>query len=298
MDKLLLWNDDYKLGVDYIDNAHKELFTVIYKFQSVIEEKTVEYRKSLCSAMLRYLIKYTSSHFASEEAYMKKCLYEGYDVHKQLHDNLKLRTIPFLIDMLEEEKYSDDAIIRFIEVLSSWLASHILVEDRAITGKFTSRWSNSSDASDMINSIDDEFRLFALDLFKLDTKLVNRHYEGEYLGENIYSFYCTIKSHGKIYNTLFLTEEEFIKYVLKHIAGDRSPDLSELSIEAIKIIVQSWSKAAVSLVSKSNNVEVTDVTVSKEVSYSSFFSEPAPQQSLVWLAGKYEVGIAVKEVKV
>jgi len=295
VDKLLLWNDDYKLGVDYIDNAHKELFTVIYKFQSVIEEKTVEYRKSLCSAMLRYLIKYTSSHFASEEAYMKKCLYEGYDVHKQLHDNLKNRTIPFLVDMFEREKYSDAAITRFIAVLSSWLASHILIEDRAITGDFSGRWNSDSGASDIIDLIDKEFQLFATDLFGLETKLVNRHYEGEYLGENIYSFYCTVKSEEKTYNTLFLSEEEFIKYVLKHVTGNNCQDLSELSIEAIKMIVQSWSKAAVSMVCKSNKIEVTDVTVSKEADYSSFFKNTAPQQSLMWIAGKYEVGLAIKE---
>jgi len=225
---------------------------------------------------------------------MIKKSYEGYDVHKQLHDNFKKRTIPFLIDMLEQENYSDEAISRLVAVLSSWLASHILVEDRAITGEFTSRWSNDSDTSDVINSLDEEFRLFALDLFRLETKLINRHYEGEYLGENIYSFYCTIKSQDKTYKTLFLAEEEFIKYVLSHITGDRSQDLSDVSLEAFKMIVQSWSKAAVSLVCKSNNVEVTDITVSKEATYSNFFNGPVPQQSLMWLAGKYEVGIAIK----
>jgi len=294
--ELMIWNDDYKLGVDYIDNAHMELFNVIYKFQSIIGEKSTEYRKSLCTAMIRYLIKYASSHFAIEEAYMIKNSYEGYTVHKHLHDNLKLRTIPFLVEMLDKEKYSDEAISRFIAVLSSWLASHILIEDRAITGEFTSRWDNNSHTSDVINSIDEEFRLFAFDLFNLETKLVNRHYEGEYLGEKVYSFYCTIKSQEKTYKTLFLSDEEFIKYVLKHVSGDNCQDLSELSIEAIKMIVQSWSKAAVSLVCKSNNVEVTDIRVSKEAFYSGFFDESVPQQSLMWMAGQYEVGIAIKEI--
>jgi len=295
-DDLMQWNDDYKLGVDFIDSAHKELFAVIYRFQSIIGQKTTEYRKSLSGSMIKYLIKYASNHFAAEEAYMLKNAYDGYTVHKHLHDNLKERTIPFLIDMLDSEKYSDDAISRFIAVLSSWLASHILIEDRAITGKSFSRWKNDSDTADLINSLDAEFQLFASDLFRLETKLTNRHYEGQYLGEKIYSFYCTIKSQEKTYNTLFLSEEDFIVYVLKHIHGYDCQDLSELSIEAFQIIAQSWSKAAVSLICNSNNVEVTDVMVSKEANYSSFFNKPVPQQSLIWLAGQYEVGIAIKEI--
>jgi len=40
MDGLMLWSDDYKLGVEFIDKAHQELFVSIYKFQSIIEEKS------------------------------------------------------------------------------------------------------------------------------------------------------------------------------------------------------------------------------------------------------------------
>jgi len=294
IEKPITWQNDYALGVDYIDEAHKQLFLVIYRFLSVIEERETENRKALCAAMLRYLVKYTLNHFNQEEAYMRKINYEGYQIHKQIHDNLKNHTIPHLNHMLEEQKYSDDAIARFSAVLLSWLASHILVEDCAISGEMKSRWDNDIRTLDTLALLDNEFKLFADDMFGLNLELVNKHFSGEYLGDNTYTFFSTISGDTREYKTLFLCNGEFIDFVIRRLVGAEHKELNNGALEVFEMIAQSWSKAAVGIINRSNLLVVNNSYSLNKASYSSFFEEPYPQYSLIWRSGEYQVGIAVK----
>lgn len=298
-DEIMIWQPDYELGVDYIDAAHKELFLVIYRFNSIINERKDGQRKSLCMAIIRYLLKYTNEHFTLEEAYMQKTGYAGYEIHKHLHDNIKKRTIPHLIELLEEEDYSDDAIKRMTDVLSSWLASHILLEDRAIIEAKEGRWHHDhSHNSNLIELIDSEFKLFADDLFALKFELINRHYEGEYLGSNTYSFCSVVRGTKQNYDAIFLCDGEFVRYVVDRIANIEDKELTEGDLEAFDMIAESWAKAAVGLIDDSEQVEVIEASVSKGSEYASFFHGSLPQQSLLWKCNKYQVGMAVRKDRV
>lgn len=296
-DEILIWQPDYELGVDYLDTAHKELFLVIYRFNSIINERRDGQRKSLCMAMIRYLLKYTTDHFAKEEAYMLKTKYAGYEIHKHLHDNIKNRTIPHLIQVLEEQDYSDDAIKRLTDVLSSWLASHILLEDHAIVGAKEGRWHHNHKAN-LIDLIDAEFKLFADDLFALKFELINRHYEGEYLGDNTYSFSSVVKGVKQNYDAILICDGDFVRYVVDRIANIDDKEITEGDLEAFDMIAESWAKAAVSLIDDSNQVEVIEASVLKGTEYSSFFKGSLPQQSLVWKCNKYQIGMAVRSDRV
>jgi len=290
----ITWQKEYALGVDFIDEAHQQLFLVIYRFLSVVEDRDTEKRKALCEAMLRYLIKYTLNHFKQEEAYMRKIKYSGYEIHKQLHDNLKNNTIPHLNSMLEEQKYSNDAIERFSAVLLGWLASHILVEDCAITGEKKSRWDNDIRTLDTLVLLDNEFKLFAADLFGLKLELVNKHFSGEYLGDNTYTFFATIASDTREYKTLLLCNGTFIHYVIRRLIGVDDKELNNGALEAFEMIAQSWAKAAVSIINRSSLLVVNNSYSLNKANYSSFFEKPHPQYGLIWRAGEFQVGIAVK----
>lgn len=292
---MMEWRDEYNVGVEYIDKAHKELFSVIYKFQEIIGEKTEDYKKSLCISMLRYLTKYTYKHFEEEEIYMLQKKYPGYGVHKNLHDNLKKHTLPYLSKMLEDNKYSDDAIARLIAVLSGWLSSHIIIEDRAITDKTISKWHHDDYNGGVISLIDQEFRLFAEDLFSIEAKLVNNHYEGEYIGTNVYKFYYSFAGPERKYTALFLCDGSFVKYGVDRLTNHMCDELSDIALAAFSEIAKSWSKAAISLLDDADDFEITCLKIDQDPTYGGFFIENTPLQSLIWQAGSYHLGIVINQ---
>lgn len=134
------WKDDYNVGCDYIDNAHKKLFSIVHKTENLCQENDYEKSKYACIESLKYLKNYTETHFMQEEAFMRECGYKGYEAHKFLHDQLRETTIKEYSKKLAESGYARDVVMELIGVFSGWLFSHILVEDQAITGKAMSRF--------------------------------------------------------------------------------------------------------------------------------------------------------------
>lgn len=291
------WLDDYNVGVEYLDNAHREMFRVIYKFREIINDKDEMHRQAVCASMLRYLVKYTNQHFKQEEDYMLAHKYEGYEIHKHLHDNMRAHTLPYLIHELEEKKYADESIDKFTSMICGWLVGHILVEDRAITGKIISRWNHTKYKGDAIAQIDEEFRLFTEDLFTIKVHLVNRYYEGEYIGDNIYKFYNTFTGPMHSYRTLFLCDEKFLSYGVDRMTHHETEEVTELALESFEEIVQSWAKAALNIVDDIEDFEITETQISKDLNYNGFFDNPHPLQSLIWKADSKLIGIAIKEIQ-
>ncbi|MCI8327701.1 MAG: bacteriohemerythrin, partial [Lachnospiraceae bacterium] len=139
MMKAIPWNDRFNLGVDVIDKAHQKLFSIVGKLVSFNNEDELK-QQHACKEGIKYLKSYTLKHFAQEEAYMKSIDYDGYPMHKRLHDNMRDKTLPALEEELEEQNYSIESVQHFLGICIGWLNSHIMTEDFAITGRISKKW--------------------------------------------------------------------------------------------------------------------------------------------------------------
>lgn len=127
------WQDRFSIGVDVVDHAHRQLFSIVEKILELYIKRHED--KFACVEGIKFFKAYAIKHFAEEEAYMREIGYSGYLPHKRLHDRMKRETIPSLEQELYASDFSTEAVQRFIGVCTGWLTGHIIIEDRAITGK-------------------------------------------------------------------------------------------------------------------------------------------------------------------
>lgn len=126
------WQDRFNIGVEIVDQAHRELFAIVQKIMALYVER--HENKFACVEGIKYFKAYAIKHFAEEEAYMREIGYSGYLAHKRHHDRMKRETLPALEQALYSSDFSSEAVQRFIGVCTGWLTGHIVIEDRAITG--------------------------------------------------------------------------------------------------------------------------------------------------------------------
>lgn len=170
------WNDRFNLGVEEIDNAHQKLFTIVNKLISFTENP--DKQQHACREGIKYFKNYAVKHFAEEEAYMQSIAYAGLTMHKSLHDNLRDKTLPALEEELEAENYSVDSVEHFIGICVGWLTGHIMVEDRAITGKNANKWIYKS-SDDKMDSVIKAATQGFKSLCRSQIQVVSQHYGGE-----------------------------------------------------------------------------------------------------------------------
>lgn len=127
------WQDRFNIGVETVDHAHRNLFAIVQKIMELYVERHED--KFACVEGIKYFKAYALKHFAEEEAYMKEIGYPGYRAHKRLHDRMRWETLPALERALYASDFSTEAVQRFIGVCTGWLTGHIMIEDRAITGR-------------------------------------------------------------------------------------------------------------------------------------------------------------------
>lgn len=126
------WQDQFEIGVESIDQAHRRLFSIVQKITALyLEEKK---GKFVCVEGIKYFKAYALQHFTEEEVYMRRIGYPGYRAHKRIHDRMRYETLPEMERQIYDADFSPEMVERFIEVCIAWLIDHILIEDRAIAG--------------------------------------------------------------------------------------------------------------------------------------------------------------------
>lgn len=174
------WDDDYNIGVEIVDNAHKQLFRIVSRIANIFKEGDFDKNKSTCIEAVKYLKSYAVKHFAEEEEYQLQIGYKGYEMHRQVHENMKNVVIPALEKEMELKSYSKESIAHFLGVCAGWLTAHILIEDRAIAGKVKSKWVAKSDDRDA-NNLAEIIRGYSSSLFSMNADLFSKKYTGHKL---------------------------------------------------------------------------------------------------------------------
>ena len=134
-----VWQERYNLGVEIIDREHRKLFSIMNKLAAYDEND--EKSKWAYQEGIKFFKGHAMKHFAEEEVYMASIGYEGYDMHRRLHDTFRKKTLPEIEKELAMTDYSAEAVRHFLGVCAGWLIGHTLTEDRAIVGNAESMWT-------------------------------------------------------------------------------------------------------------------------------------------------------------
>jgi hemerythrin-like metal-binding protein len=110
-----LWQDDLTVGVQEMDNQHKELIGYINEL--VHELETAGEILTKFDKMAEFVVK----HFREEEALMAANNFEGLGPHRLIHQQLLKRVGEFRQLILDNQLEPD----RLVAFLRMWLTSHI-----------------------------------------------------------------------------------------------------------------------------------------------------------------------------
>ncbi len=128
----------YSIGIPEMDAQHARWIGLIEKFRSVGSVHLME-RAGINAAIhaLEQLLKYTQSHFASEEQFIAAHNYPALEAHKQQHRDLE----SVLVKLLDGARAhpTGGTPLKLNLFATVWLLEHIMQEDdkyaRFILGK-------------------------------------------------------------------------------------------------------------------------------------------------------------------
>ncbi len=121
---LMIWTNDYSVGVPELDSDHIILFSLI---NHIHDAKQAGRDEEAIANVLSALIEYAQIHFRREEGWLKKQGYPHLERHTKEHEVLNAQ----LTDLHGEYKrtQSPEVSEEIMEVLNYWLAEHILEVD-------------------------------------------------------------------------------------------------------------------------------------------------------------------------
>ncbi len=119
---------DLETGNAAIDMQHKQL---IQALNNLLDACSKGAGRDQLNATAKFLLDYTSKHFADEEKLQLQNKYPDYQRHKQLHEGFK-RTVRELINELNAQGPTVAMVGKLNATLSSWLINHIKREDKKI----------------------------------------------------------------------------------------------------------------------------------------------------------------------
>ena len=186
-DKMIKWSKNYLMGIDKLDEEHKELFRISDQIYNKVMERgdDAKYRLFLMNETLEYMLRYFKRHAKSEEIYMREIGYAGYEFHKMLHDELYNMLLKKKADIVKRNECSKKEIAELVGDGIGWLLEHIITEEMAIVGKGISAISSyNSDFEEQLKNVINTNLISFLNV-TANVKIINRNYQGENFGKVI-----------------------------------------------------------------------------------------------------------------
>jgi hemerythrin len=122
---LIVWSDDMSVGVELIDEQHKELFARINRLLAGLGE--VGSGAELAKTMA-FLQDYVVLHFDAEEEQMTQYDYPFYREHKDAHVWL-IKEVSEMAKQLAADGPSEGLYVRAEKTLVDWFLSHVRKTD-------------------------------------------------------------------------------------------------------------------------------------------------------------------------
>jgi hemerythrin len=126
MMKSIEWNESLSLGIEEIDNDHKNLIGYYNNFFAAC---FASMGSAVVNETLIKLIEYTKYHFDREEGLMEKEGYPGLTEQKNEHETLLRATLE--LQKKVASGTSDSASNDTLVFLNNWLVTHLMGSDAA-----------------------------------------------------------------------------------------------------------------------------------------------------------------------
>ena len=283
----IIWKDEYCIGVDYVDKAHKKLFELVSDISNVMDSHNYDNEGYACMQAINFLKSYTILHFKEEEGYMLQIGYQGYYNHKAIHDNLKEVVLPEFEKRLSESQFAPEVVEEFVALITGWLFGHILIEDLAITGKVASRYKKYS--NDVKMTLRKEIERFGRDFIRINAVLADAEYEGRKVSNAMY--YEMVYKEG--YTVTVIADKRIITQIATNITGVKLTEITKMALIEYVQIIQSIAKGALYLIEKEDSFELISHRVFEAEELSEKFLVSLPEYSMLWNSELGELALCI-----
>ncbi|TCK98716.1 hemerythrin [Natranaerovirga hydrolytica] len=128
----MMWKDKYEVGVDLIDEQHKELFTRVSDFIQTVQSKgDWQAKEEKVKETMQFMQEYVVTHFDDEEKYQESINYPNKNEHKNLHAKFKYDVNQY-VEKFQTNGYDEELVKEFSGKLMTWLIMHVGLEDQKI----------------------------------------------------------------------------------------------------------------------------------------------------------------------
>lgn len=125
---ILNWDDSLLIGIEKIDNQHKELFRIINKFLTAMSEGKGKFE---IATTLKFLEAYVIKHFNDEEKLLINNNKEAYKIQYEQHETFKNELIK-LKDKFEKDGITSTLVIDTQKSVTTWCRNHIIKVDKEL----------------------------------------------------------------------------------------------------------------------------------------------------------------------
>ncbi len=126
---MIEFTEDLIIGVEKIDNQHRELIKRLNDFLETLKEGKGKEELIKIFSFLEY---YTVFHFDDEEELQKEINYPYFEKHKEIHKNFKEEILKLKEGLNKDTTLS--TTISLSKKLLDWYINHIKKEDKKIKG--------------------------------------------------------------------------------------------------------------------------------------------------------------------
>lgn len=123
-----MWNDAYLVGVEQIDQQHKQLIGVLDDLLKCTHCGE-DYSKPQCKQTMAFVKDYVVTHFTTEEMLLEKIGYPLLAEHRVMHDKFKTSVHELDLELMRAD-YSYEKTREVISLLTKWWIYHINKEDK------------------------------------------------------------------------------------------------------------------------------------------------------------------------
>jgi hemerythrin len=116
------WTPDLSVGVELIDEQHRELFRRITRLVEAVKSKECKYV---------FLREYVVEHFGEEQAIMEKYGYPASDAHRAEHERF-MKDFSALEEELRGEPSSYTRSVYTNQIVVDWILNHIRTVDTGL----------------------------------------------------------------------------------------------------------------------------------------------------------------------
>jgi hemerythrin len=123
---IVVWDEKYAIGIQLIDDQHKELFSLTNElFRACLDREVI--LKEVFKETMERMVNYVRFHFGAEQELLQRVKYPDFPEHKKQHEELVREILESVKEYNEGKKLVPN---QFVRTLRDWILSHIAHYDK------------------------------------------------------------------------------------------------------------------------------------------------------------------------